>query len=47
MNELFKVGVMGILAILLIVGCLALAYHQWDDCLEENSFFTCARMLNK
>ena len=31
----------------IIAGVLALAYHQWSDCLEENSFFTCARMLNK
>ena len=21
--------------------------HIWSDCLEENSFFTCMRMLNK
>ena len=33
---------------LLIIGCaIALVYHQWSDCLEENSYFTCARMLNK
>jgi hypothetical protein len=25
----------------------AIAYHMWSDCLEENSLFTCARMLNK
>ena len=25
----------------------AMAYHVWSDCLEENSLFTCARMLNK
>jgi hypothetical protein len=30
-----------------IMGLVALATHQWSDCLEENSFFTCARMLNK
>ena len=22
-------------------------YHVWDDCLEENSVFTCMRMLSK
>ena len=36
-----------VLATAIIAGVLALAYHQWSDCLEENSFFTCARMLNK
>ena len=31
-----------------LMGCVvALVWHQWEDCLEENSFFTCARMLNK
>jgi uncharacterized membrane protein YhaH (DUF805 family) len=33
---------------LIVFGCvIALATHQWKDCLEENSWFTCARMLNK
>ena len=33
---------------LFLMGCaVALVWHQWDDCLEENSFFTCARILNK
>ena len=33
---------------MILMGCvLALVYHQWSDCLEENSWFTCARMLNK
>lgn len=36
-----------VLGTALIVGAVALAYHQWSDCLEENSFFTCARMLSK
>jgi len=30
--------------ILSIVGVLI--YHQWSDCLGENSFLTCARMLS-
>ena len=30
-----------------LMGCVvALVWHQWDDCLEENSWLTCARMLN-
>tara|TARA_Y100000389_G_scaffold54036_1_gene49902 strand:- start:28970 stop:29152 length:183 start_codon:yes stop_codon:yes gene_type:complete len=36
-----------LLGTVLIVGVVALTYYQWSDCLEENSFFTCARMLNK
>ena len=36
-----------VLGTALIVGVVALTYHQWSDCLEENSFFTCARMLSK
>lgn len=33
---------------LILFGCvMALVVHQWSDCLEENSWFTCARMLNK
>lgn len=39
--------VMLIVGVMLIAGVVALSYHQWSDCLEENSFFTCARMLNK
>jgi len=36
-----------LVGVALIAGVIALSYHQWSDCLEENSFFTCARMLNK
>ena len=25
---------------------VAVVYHQWTDCLGENSVLTCARMLN-
>lgn len=35
-----------VLLIVFLVGAVAITYHQWDDCLEENSFITCMRMLN-
>jgi len=31
----------------LVVGFVSLAIFQWSDCLDENSIFTCVRMLNK
>ena len=41
-------SVIALIFFLFLVGCgVALSYHQWSDCLEENSYFTCARMLNK
>jgi len=39
MNKIFLAIVVGLL--------LAIGFHQWKDCLNENSFFTCSRMLNK
>lgn len=37
-----------IIGALLIIGAIiALTVHQWSDCLEENSFWTCQRMLLK
>lgn len=41
-------SIITLIIFLFIIGCaIALVYHQWEDCLEENSYFTCARMLNK
>lgn len=41
-------SIITLIIFLLIIGCgVALVFHQWSDCLEENSYFTCARMLNK
>lgn len=41
-------SVLTLIFFLFLVGCgVAIVYHQWSDCLEENSYFTCARMLNK
>ena len=37
----------GAAAIIFIVGVGFYLQHIWSDCLEENSFFTCVRMLNK
>jgi hypothetical protein len=37
----------GAAAIIFIAGIAYYLNHVWSDCLEENSFFTCARMLNK
>jgi hypothetical protein len=31
----------------IIIGAIFMSYHIWSDCLEENSFFTCSRMLTK
>ena len=36
-----------IIAIMLIIGAVWYTVHTWSDCLEENSYFTCARMMNK
>ena len=37
----------GAAAIIFIVGVGFYLQYIWSDCLDENSFFTCARMLNK
>jgi len=34
-------------ALLLIAGAGWYTVHTWSDCLEENSWLTCARMLQK
>jgi hypothetical protein len=39
MNNIILAIVVGLL--------LAIGTYQWQDCLAENSFLTCARMLNK
>jgi hypothetical protein len=39
MNKIMFAIVVGLL--------LAIGTYQWKDCLGENSFMTCARMLNK
>lgn len=36
-----------VFALLLIAGAVWYTYYTWSDCLEENSFITCARMLSK
>ena len=36
-----------VLGVGLLVGALWYTFYIWDDCLEENSWFTCSRMLNK
>lgn len=37
----------GAAAAIFIVGCGFYLQHIWSDCLNENSVFTCMRMLNK
>lgn len=37
----------GLAGVILIVFAGWYTTHVWSDCLEENSFLTCARMLNK
>ena len=34
-------------AIIFIAGFGFYLHHIWSDCLDENSVFTCMRMLNK
>jgi hypothetical protein len=36
-----------VLAVALIAGAAWYTVYVWSDCLEENSWFTCAKMLNK
>jgi len=43
MKELFQV-----IGIMVVIGLLSwYMYHIWSDCLNENSVFTCMRMLGK
>ena len=37
----------GTAAIIFIVSIAFYLHHIWSDCLADNSFLTCARMLNK
>ena len=46
MRDWFKHISILLVSVVIIAGVLALAYHQWSDCLEENSVITCMRMLN-
>lgn len=36
-----------VFAIALLAGSLWYMVYTWSDCLEENSYLTCARMMNK
>ena len=36
-----------LIAIALLAGSLWYASYTWNDCLEENSWLTCSRMMNK
>jgi hypothetical protein len=44
---MFKLIMYVLATVVLVAGVSAYTYHVWDDCLEENSVLTCARMLNK
>ena len=44
---MIKLILLVIATVMLTGAVLALGWHQWSDCLEENSFLTCSRMLNK
>lgn len=35
------------IGVMLIIGAVWYTHHVWSDCLEENSWLTCARMLQK
>jgi hypothetical protein len=41
-----KLALQLMLGIILIGLVIVLVVHQWNDCLGENSVFTCMRMLN-
>jgi len=43
MKTLFQI----VVAIVVISALAWYTQYIWSDCLEENSWFTCARMLNK
>ena len=43
----FKIILMLIASIAVFVFIGWYTYYTWSDCLEENSFITCARMLTK
>ena len=47
MRDYVTVGIyaLGLVALVAAIGFYT--YHVWSDCLGENSFLTCARMLNK
>ena len=46
-KDYFTVGLyaIGLIAFIALVGYYT--YYIWSDCLGENGFLTCARMLNK
>jgi len=40
--------VLQVIGIMVVIGLLSwYTYHIWTDCLDENSVFTCMRMLTK
>ena len=36
-----------IVGVALIAGAIWYTYYTYTDCMEENSFITCVRMLNR
>ena len=42
-----KILFQAVLAVALLGAVVAYTYHIWSDCLDDNSIFTCIRMLNK
>ena len=44
---MIKLILVVIATVMLTGSVIALGWYQWSDCLEENSFLTCSRMLNK
>ena len=44
---MFEKLIYTIAAAIFIVGVGFYLHHIWSDCLDENSVFTCMRMLNK
>nr|AIW56769.1 hypothetical protein [uncultured virus] len=47
MKQVLKSTAIFLLAVLAVLLIVWYTVYIWGDCLEENSFFTCARMLNR
>ena len=46
-KDYLMVGIYAIALVALIAAIGFYTYYIWSDCLGENGFLTCARMLNK
>lgn len=47
MKEVVKIFLYAAAAAVIVGLIVWYTHHVWSDCLDENSFLTCMRMLNK